>query len=59
MRRTRENLREHLTLGKSLVKPHPNPLLAKEREQESCFSSGIFALIEMLPNLLPTPLFVH
>jgi len=30
---------EHLTFVKSLVKPHPNPLLGKEREQES----GVFA----------------
>ncbi|MEH2377495.1 MAG: hypothetical protein V7K27_01085 [Nostoc sp.] len=37
---------------KSLVKPHPNPLLGKEREQESCFSSGIFAFTEMLPGNL-------
>ncbi|MHC5730043.1 MAG: hypothetical protein ACYTXY_39210, partial [Nostoc sp.] len=39
--------REHFTFVKSLVKPHLNPLLTKlraslgkEREQESCFSSG-------------------
>ncbi|MHC5719499.1 MAG: hypothetical protein ACYTX0_47500 [Nostoc sp.] len=25
---------EHLTFVKSLVKPHPNPLLGKEREQD-------------------------
>jgi len=29
---------------KSFVKPHPNPLLTKEREHESCFSSGIFGI---------------
>jgi hypothetical protein len=32
-------LREHLTFVKSLVKPQLNPLLGKEREQES----GVFA----------------
>ncbi|MEH2377220.1 hypothetical protein [Nostoc sp.] len=32
---------------KSLVKPHPNPLLGKEREQESCLLSGIFAFTEI------------
>ena len=58
--------REHLTFVKGLVKPHPNPLpfdpsagsgqaklrasLSKEREQESCFSSGMFAKLRCSPQ---------
>jgi hypothetical protein len=44
--------REHLTFVKSLVKPHPNPLLSKEREQESYLSYGIFAKLRCsLPEI--------
>ncbi|MCL6751769.1 hypothetical protein KBT16_12640 [Nostoc sp. CCCryo 231-06] len=31
---------EHLTFVKSLIKPHPNPLLSKEREQESPYKTS-------------------